>query len=224
MSPTTETLDSIHEVLEPLQALQTENAELGGWIHDSFSALEKLHEELTQWQSELSRKETDLDLREEAVSKGKASESDLQQKLTQLELELATARDELQQLEEVSSEELQELEELENRLAELDAELNVSRARIIELEAKLLAEREHSSAAQDTWKGEFRELHEVLDKYYTLLSEQMSKVLPTNSEPPLCPAEKLTPTSSAPRAKSAELRERVQSRREAKRNSGPTNS
>ena len=61
MSTAVETLESLQEALDPLGTLQSEQAELGSWIHDSFTALEKLHAELTQWQSELARKETELD-------------------------------------------------------------------------------------------------------------------------------------------------------------------
>ena len=64
-----ESLESLHEVLEPLGTFRTENDDLGEWIHDSFAALEKLHEELTQWQSELARKETELNLRSDALDK-----------------------------------------------------------------------------------------------------------------------------------------------------------
>jgi predicted nuclease with TOPRIM domain len=72
-----ETLESLQEALDPLDAYRSEQVELGSWIHDSFSALEKLHEELTQWQSELARKETELDLRQDALEKSPSGEKEI---------------------------------------------------------------------------------------------------------------------------------------------------
>ena len=69
---TADIIDSLQATLEPLEALHGEHSQLEAWVHDSFSALEKLHSELTEWQSELARKQTELDLREDSLSRSAA--------------------------------------------------------------------------------------------------------------------------------------------------------
>ncbi len=70
MSTSTATLvDSFQATLEPLESLHRGQSQLEAWVQDSFSALEKLHSELTEWQSELARKQTEIDLRENAISR-----------------------------------------------------------------------------------------------------------------------------------------------------------
>lgn len=217
---TTETLESLHSALEPLEILQNEQAELGTWIHDSFSALEKLHEELTQWQSELARKETELDLRQDALGKTKTAEKGLQKQVTQLEQQLAAAKEELQQLEEENSEQLQEFERLEARCGEWEVEHEIAQHRITELEAALEAERQRSASDGDVWKAEFREMRGELEKYYQMLAEQLEKVAVSVEH---FGHESHTPLSAgAAHAKSAELRRRAQSRREAKDRKDPS--
>lgn len=212
---TTGTLESLHTALEPLEVLQSEQVELSSWIHDSFAALEKLHEELTQWQSELARKETELDLRQDALGKSKTAEKGLQKQAIQLEQQLAATKEELQQLEEENSEQLREFENLEARYSELEIDRQVAQQRITELEAALEAERARASADNDTWKDEFREMRGDLEKYYQLLADQLEKVVLTVDH---CAHESNTPLSAgAAHAKSAELRRRALSRREARK-------
>jgi chromosome segregation ATPase len=211
---TIETLESLHSALEPLEVLQSEQVELSSWIHDSFAALEKLHEELTQWQSELARKETELDLRQDAIGKTKTADKGFQKQVIELEQQLAAARKDLQQLEEENGEQLQEYETLEARCGAVEADFGAARTRITELEAALEAERQRSSSDCDLWKDEFREMRGDLEKYYQLLAQQLEKVAVSVEH---CGHETQTPLSAgAAHAKSAELRRRAQSRREAK--------
>ncbi len=217
---TIETLESLHSALEPLEVLQSEQVELGSWIHDSFSALEKLHEELTQWQSELARKETELDLRQDSIGKNKTAEKGLQKQVTQLEQQLVAAKDELQQLEEENSEQLQEFERLEARCGEWELDQEFARLRVTELEAALEAERQRTASEGELWKEEFREMRGELDKYYQMLAEQLEKVAVSVEH---FGHEANTPLSAgAAHAKSAELRRRAQSRREAKDRKDPS--
>jgi chromosome segregation ATPase len=212
--PTFDTLESLQEALAPLGVLQNEQAELGTWIHDSFSALEKLHEELTQWQSELARKETALDLRQDALGKNKPSEKSAHKNSSQLEQQLAIAKDEIKQLEEENGEQLQEFESLEARFGALQKEYEVAQERITELEAALEAERARSSTDGESWKNEFRELRGELERYYEQLTHQLDKVAGNVHS---AAHEAYTPLSAgAAHAKSAELRRRAQSRRENK--------
>lgn len=224
---TTETLESLNSALEPLEILQSDQAELGTWIHDSFSALEKLHEELTQWQSELARKETELDLRQDALVKNqdtlgktKTTDKTLQKQVLLLEQQLAAAKDELQQLEGENSEQLQEFERLEVRYGELEVEHKLAQLHVTELEAALAAERQRTASESDLWKEEFREMRGELEKYYQMLAEQLEKVAVSVEH---CGHESYTPLSAgAAHAKSAELRRRAQSRREAKESKDPS--
>jgi chromosome segregation ATPase len=214
MSTAVDTLESLQEALSPLGELQSEQAELGSWIHDSFTALEKLHEELTQWQSELARKETELDLRQDAFGKTKVVDKGLQKQVALLEQQLAAAKEELQQLEEENGEQLREFEDLEARFGELELEYSVASQRVAELEAALAAERQRSASECDLWRDEFQTLRGDLEKYYQLLAEQVDKVAVAAQQ---VGQEPHTPLSAgAAHAKSAELRRRAQSRREAK--------
>jgi chromosome segregation ATPase len=211
---TVETLESLQVALEPLEVLQNEQVELGAWIHDSFSALEKLHEELTQWQSELARKETELDLRQDAIGKSKTAEKGLQKLTTQLEQQLAASQLELQQLEEENGEQLQEYEKLEARFTQLEVDCQVVRQRNAELEAALAAERKRTASTTQQCENEIRELRNDFEKHFQQLAEQIEKVSLGAQEH----QESNTPLSAgAAHAKSAELRRRAQSRREAKR-------
>jgi chromosome segregation ATPase len=213
MSTAVQTLESLQEALDPLETFQNDQADLGSWIHDSFSALEKLHAELTQWQSELARKETELDLRQDALSKNKVTDKELQKQATHLEQQLKMAREELQQLEADNRDQLQEFAVLEARCSDLELKYGVASERVTELEAALTAERERSASECEIWKNEFHSLRGELENHYQLLADQVDKVAATAQQ---VGYEPYTPLSAgAARAKN-ELRRRAQSRREAK--------
>jgi chromosome segregation ATPase len=212
----TETIGSLQEVLQPFAELQAENIELGTWIHDSFSALEKLHEELTQWQSELVRKETELDLREDTLSKRKKADLDAGGPTEKLAQEFDKVRQELAQLEEDNSEQLQELELLERQYEEMEGELQASRERATSLEAMLDAERQRSNSNGEYWKQEFRDLHLSLDKYYAMLSDQLALAAGVTRDTSNVSTQ-VNPAGQTPaRNKSTELRRRAENRRESK--------
>lgn len=211
MSTVIEPLESLQDALDPLGTLQSEQAELGSWIHDSFSALEKLHEELTQWQSELARKETDLDLRQDALGRFKTTDKELQKQVTELEEQLAVSQESSRQFEQRNGEQLRELERIEVRCGELEVQHNVACERITELEATLAAERQRSASESEVWKKEFQSLRRDLEKYYQLLTDQVEKVAASVSHDAHTPL-----SAGAAHAKCAELRRRAQSRRDNK--------
>jgi chromosome segregation ATPase len=193
-----ETLESLQEALDPLDAIQSEQVELGSWIHDSFSALEKLHEELTQWQSELARKETDLDLREDALNKPAGTNKASNKQTARLEQQLAKTQEGLKRVGAKND--------------ELLSQYGAALERTVELETALAAEREQAASDRELWKEQFEFLRGDLEKYYQLLAEQLEKVAAQQG----C-HELYTPLSAgAAHAKSVELRRRAQSRREAK--------
>ncbi len=216
---TTESLESLHEVLAPLGVLRTENEDLGDWIHDSFAALEKLHEELTQWQSELARKETELNLRADALEKSPRIETEIQHHLAQLEEELEAAKEEARKLEEENAEQILEFEGLKGKYAQIELDLHTSHERIRQLEASLKNERQRSESDRELWQEEFRQLRTELDNYYERLSAQLEKSQIAKSKSSV---EESTTAEPDPKkavhspAKSDGHRQRDQSRRKSK--------
>lgn len=195
-----ETYESLQEALDPLDAIQSEQIALGSWVHDSFSALEKLHEELTQWQSELARKETDLDLREDALNKAPDTGKSNNKQTAKLEQQLAKVQEELKRVREENS--------------ELESKHHGAQKQAVELATALAAERERAASDRELWNKQFEFLRGDLEKYYLLLADQLERVAIAAQQGG---HESYTPLSAgAAHAKSVELRRRAQSRREAK--------
>ncbi len=173
---TTAAVDSLQQAtLEPLESLHGEHSQLEAWVHDSFSALEKLHSELTEWQSELARKQTELDLREDAISRSESQSvgGDAEEQIAHWQSESAEHREEMQQLEEENAEQLQELENMELKFVQLEKELHDARKRSIELDQLLELERVRSTEEQHQWQGEFRDMRRLLEKQCSLLENRI---------------------------------------------------
>ncbi|NOY29769.1 MAG: hypothetical protein GXP28_06210 [Planctomycetes bacterium] len=217
--PTLEAIESIQAALEPLEALQEEHTQLESWVHDSFGALEKLHGDLSEWQSELARKQTDLDLREDALEKCQGQNENLDQLAGQWKIDLETAREEARQLEDENGEQLQELEELERRHLLLESELQAARQRTEELTAALELERARTTEEQQRWTQEFQQLRGMLEEQHHLLADHLSQEkLSQEKKNGVASSEPLeTTTEPDPALRSSELRRRAQSRRAAKR-------
>lgn len=208
-SSSTETLESLQSTLEPLAALHGQQTQLESWVNDSCQALEKLHGELTGWQNELARKQTDLDLREDALEKCQLQEDELGSQVEQWKANLATAQEESQQFAEENSEQLEQLNQLETRCIELENALKASREQSAELTASLESERDRAAEEQKQWKEEFKGMRELLDKQCTLLATQLQ----SPSQPSSAAAEVKNEAS----ARSQELRHRAKARLAAKR-------
>ena len=203
-----DTLESLQTTLEPLNALHGQHNQLESWVNDSCQALEKLHGELAEWQNELARKQTELDLREDALEKCQSQEEELGTQVEQWKADLAAAQQEAQQLGEESTDQLQQLEQLERRCIELEAELKTAHQRSEELNTTLEAERTHAAEEQAQWKEEFKGMRDLLDKQCSLLATQLK------------PDEKPKATDSTipeASARSQELRRRAQTRLAEKR-------
>jgi len=212
---TSETIESIQATLQPLEDLQGEQTQLEAWVHDSFSALEKLHEELSEWQTELARKQTEIDLREDALEKSQEHESDLGTHVTQWKKDLAEAREEVQQLEEENTEQLQELEKLERGHDLLETELKLASQRTEDLSAALEAERGRVSQEHGQWASEFQKIRRLVEKQGLLLEEHLGE-----EKLSAAPSEEEAVASAVEgdiSSRSAEFRRRAQSRRAAKR-------
>jgi len=172
---TAEAVDSLQATLEPMESLQGEHSQLEGWVHDSFAALEKLHSELTEWQSELARKQTELDLREDAISRSEAQtvSGDAEEQIAHWQKELAESREEIQQVEQENAEQLQELEHLELGLVQMEKELQDALKRSSDLNQMLEMERSRSTEEQHQWQGEFRDMRRLMEKQYSLLENRI---------------------------------------------------
>ncbi len=215
--PASETIESIQSTLQPLGELQGEQTQLETWVHDSFDALEKLHGELSDWQTELARKQTELDLREDSLEKCREQEGDLETQVIQWKRDLDEAREEIQQLEEENTEQLKELENLERRHALLEAERNAASQRTEDLSLALEAERARTNQEQGQWAEEFQEIRQLLEQQCVLLEEHLDddklEIARDIEE-----AEPLTAVVEGEiSSRSAELRRRAQMRRAAKR-------
>ena len=207
----TETLESLQSTLEPLAALQGQQSQLESWVNDSCQALEKLHGELAEWQNELARKQTELDLREDALDKCHVHEEELDSQVEQWKADLAGARQEAQQFSEENADQVEQLEQLEIRCIELETELKTAQQRGSELAVTLEAERARAAEEQVQWKEEFKGMRELLDKQCSLLATQIQSdgKIPTSN-----PASTVNAKASV---RSKDLRRRAQERLAAKR-------
>ena len=172
---TSAAVDSLQATLEPLESLHGGQSQLEAWVQDSFSALEKLHSELTEWQSELARKQTEIDLREDAISRTESQtiDGDAEEQIAHWQRELAEARAEMQQLEEENAEQLQALENMELKFVQLEEELGDVRKRSAEVDQMLESERVRFTEEQHQWQGEFRDMRQLLEKQYSLLENRI---------------------------------------------------
>ncbi len=213
---TADAVDSLQATLEPLEALQGEHSHLETWVHDSFSALEKLHSELTEWQSELARKQTELDLREDALSRSgpRTVSGDASEQLALLQKDLSEAREEAQQLEEENAEQLQELENLELKLVQMERELKTAQKRSTDLTHVLEVERARATEEQHQWQGEIRDMRRLLEKQCSLLEDRIRDSRESTETDASGAAE--TSADNEATSRTAELRRRAKSRWAAK--------
>jgi len=207
---TIDTLEALQTTLEPMAALHGQQSQLESWVNDSCQALEKLHCDLAEWQNELARKQTEIDLREDALEKYQIQEEEFGDQVEQWKADLLAAQLESEQLEEENADQLQQLEQLGRRCIELEAGLKAAQQRNDELTATLEAERTRGIEEQAQWKEEFKGMRDLLDKQCSLLATQLKAS--DTSAVAASPAEK-----SEASARRLELRRRAQSRLATKR-------
>jgi len=217
-----ETIESLRGSLQPIEELRDEQSQLEGWVQESFVSLEKLHEELSDWQGELVRQETEIDLREDALGKAQKLEGGLSEEVQQLRQQLTDARHELLQLEEENGQQLEELEDLERQQALLQAEVKTAHSRADELAAELQEEKQRYSEQQQQWTNELRQMRQLLEHQGTLLEnlvENDSSPAPVETVCEPVPAETVEKNEEEKEApsRSVELRRRAKARRAAKR-------
>ncbi len=216
---TSETVDSLQATLEPLGELHEDHSQLEAWVHDSFAALEKLHSELTEWQSELARKQTELDLREDAIrsSEEQIIDGDSAEQIEHWKRELEESRNDTKILEEENAEQLQELESMELTLVQMEKQLQTSEKRSADLTNLLEVERARSDQEQHQWQGEFKEMRRLLDKQCSLLEGRIRDSRDTGDDEESGNASGSGDGSSSDSiSRTAELRRRAKMRREAR--------
>lgn len=216
---TAETVETLQATLEPLEGLHEEHSQLEVWVHDSFAALEKLHSELTEWQSELARKQTELDLREDGIRRSEEQivDGDSAEQIEHWKQELDEARQDTQALEEENTEQLQELESMELTLVQMEKQLQTAEKRSADLTNLLEVERARSDQEQHQWQGEFKEMRRLLDKQCSLLEGRIrdSRDSATDEEGEQSEGSGESDASEAI-SRTAELRRRAKMRREAR--------
>jgi chromosome segregation ATPase len=207
-------IETLREALAPVEALRGEQSQLETWVRESFSAMDALHGELSDWQRDLTRQQAVLDQREAALQEGvEARESKV---VARLEQELTQSREETRQLEEENTEQLQAIEQLERQLAVVKTELRLVNKHAEERAASLESERQRSDEERREWTGELRELRRVVER----LAELPATADTADFACTPVDAESADETDVAGRA--AELRRRANSRRAAQQQRRPS--
>lgn len=208
-------IDALREAMAPVEALRGEQSQLETWVRDSFTALDSLHGELTEWQRDLTRQQAELDQREAAFAD--ASDERDSALAAKLREELAKARAETRQLEEENGEQLQALDDLDRQLAVAQAELKITRKHHEELSTALATERERGADEHRHWTNELKELRRLMERQGAMLDRLANEHVAGVFETPVLHADEPAaeghnePDDVAARA--AELRRRANSRR-----------
>lgn len=63
-------IETLRSALAPVEALRGEHSQLESWLCESFTAIDALHGELSDWQRDLTRQQALLDQREAALREG----------------------------------------------------------------------------------------------------------------------------------------------------------
>lgn len=206
-------IDALRSALAPVEALRGEQSELEAWVRESFTTLESLHDELTEWQRELTRQQAQLDQREAGAADAAA-----------LQAELIKAQDEARQLEQENAEQLQALDDLELQLSAAQAELRLTRKHAEELTDSLDIERERAIDEHRLWTGELRDMRRLLLEQSEMLVSLGASAPPDDG--PNDEAARLQVSDQAEgdegpehdaAARSAELRRRASARRAHRR-------
>jgi chromosome segregation ATPase len=161
MSATT-SIETLRRALAPVEALRGEHSQLESCLGESFTAIDALHGELSDWQRDLTRQQAVLDQREAALREGvEALQSEtvatLEQKLTQ-------ARSATRQLEEKNADQLHAIEDLDRQLAIVKAELRAVNKQAEDRAAMLEAQRGRADDERQLWTTELREMRRLMER------------------------------------------------------------
>ncbi len=222
----TATIEPSIPSFEPVEALRDEQTQLETWVHQSFSALERLHSELNEWQEELTNQQSALDKSQASLAESQTSlarcevnEQKFTEQNSDLQQELKRCREERSQLEEENTVLAKDYEELDRRHAAVLAELSTVRQFADQMAAAQETQQEQASQQQHRWTGELKEMRQLLERHYELLDEKLTtgpKEPPAEVHQSALPAhvEEATDTDSE---HDKEIRRRAKTRRAAKR-------
>ena len=186
-------IEALREAISPVEELRGDGSKIADSVSDSFAELEALHEELDQWQQELTRQQAELDARQSG------DQSDLDK-----------LREELAQLEKENAEKLHALEGLERDHASTLAELDELRRKNSEVNQQLDDQRAQANAQHNQWMTELAAMRATLGRHTDLLEHGPGQAMLSQGEP-------ASLENNISRA--AELRRRANSRRNGKRDS-----
>jgi chromosome segregation ATPase len=162
-------IDALRTALEPVEALRGEHSQLEASVRDSFAALEALHNELSEWQRELTREQAQLDQREAKVNDAEAAERHAEIELMELRRQFAESRQQMQQLEAENAEQLQAMDDLDRQLSISQAELRTVRKHSHELTVAFETERERGADEHRHWTSELKEMRRLMERQGTML-------------------------------------------------------
>jgi uncharacterized coiled-coil DUF342 family protein len=162
-------IDSLRTALAPVEQLRGGHSELEASVLESFAALEAFHEELNEWQRELTRQQAKLDQREAAVTDAESRRSELDGPSGAGDRQDADVQAELRQLEEENAEQLQAINDLDRQLVAAQTELRTVRKHADELHAAMETERELAVDEHRQWHGELREMRRLLQAQSQML-------------------------------------------------------
>jgi hypothetical protein len=185
--------------LMPVEALRDEHTQLEAWVHQSFSALERLHSELDEWQRELTEQQADLDSnlankvgsseqfrqleqeRDLALQEACQLETTLlqcQASLAALESNQNSANEQQQQLSQQYEQACQEQTQVLKEVHQMEEENTAQAQELEELEraaaaaqAELNAVREHSEQLSQSLKSEQLRSAEQQEQWSSELKE-----------------------------------------------------
>jgi chromosome segregation ATPase len=164
-----DSLDAVRSALAPVDALRGEHSQLENWVRESFSTLETLHHELTEWQRDLTRQQAQLDQREASVGEAEEQTRTEHSQAVDLERQLAEARGELGQLLSDKAEQLETRATLERQLAATQTELQLVRQWADEQADTVDAERQRAIKEHRTLASELREMRRALERQSDML-------------------------------------------------------
>lgn len=159
MSPAP-TIDRLRQALAPVEVLRGEHSLLEKWMRESFAAIDSLHDELTEWQRDLTRQQAMLDQREAAVAD--ASEEHMAAAVAAVEKQLRQTQEESRQLTQENAEQLRTIAIIEKQLLAAKAEVRLTAQRADELSVALHSERERAAEEHRQWTEELREMRKML--------------------------------------------------------------
>jgi chromosome segregation ATPase len=149
---------------EPVESLRGEQTQLESWVHQSFAALERLHNELNEWQQELTKQQSELDQNQSDWTDSESERGKYQDQIDELQEQLEQAHQEVRQLEEELAVQAQEYAELEHRCMEAQERLKSVRKYSEQLSCTLESERQQDGSQRQQGNEWLHELGDLMER------------------------------------------------------------